>query len=486
MQSAAKVGVLLLVFIGLVVAGFEVLGHSLFAKPQTTYYAEFADASGLTEGTKILMAGVKVGTVGKIELANANTARLALIIEPTVKIPHGTVATIPSSLIGLGDAPLALIAPTGAIGFESVGATLRGTRASPLDSILPNSKETVAEMTRTLTAVRKLLEDGNLKSDVHQLMASTTTTIDRFGKLADAFQTQLARNQDELHRALVMGTQAVADVQHVTASVVKMLDEGTLQKSAKSILAQLQSTSLKADKLVGSMNDLINDPKLRGPAAQAAKNVADLTESSKAIVANVTEITGTSKSIAVNADKITKNGVAISDNFVGLSEKAGKVADGAIEIEAQLKSLLEKVNGIVGKGGKGPSLPKISGEMSLLRESNPGHFRSDFEVAVPAGKGKVHLGVFDAFEKNGLTVQYGVPFSSSIDVRYGMFAGKPGLGVDYASTSKVGLRTDVWDLNDPRFDARLKFDLGGGFVGWLGLDRVFRDNAPSIGLGVKF
>jgi phospholipid/cholesterol/gamma-HCH transport system substrate-binding protein len=108
------------------------------------------------------------------------------------------------------------------------------------------------------------------------------------------------------------------------------------------------------------------------------------------------------------------------------------------------------------------------------------------ELNVPVGKASVRLGVFDAFEKNGLTVQYDTPLSPSFDVRYGIFAGKPGLGVDYVSTSKVGLRADVWDLNDPRFDARLKFDLGGGFVGWLGLDRIFRDNSPSVGFGVKF
>jgi hypothetical protein len=40
-------------------------------------------------------------------------------------------------------------------------------------------------------------------------------------------------------------------------------------------------------------------------------------------------------------------------------------------------------------------------------------------------------------------------------------------------------------LNDPRFDLRFRYDFGGGLIGWFGMDRVFKDNAPFIGIGIK-
>ncbi|MFX4493701.1 MlaD family protein, partial [Acinetobacter baumannii] len=80
------------------------------AKPRL-FYAEFADAGGLAPGAKVLMAGVKIGSVTKVKLANPKLARLTLNIDEGIHIPVGTSATVQGSLTGLGDTPLVLIPP---------------------------------------------------------------------------------------------------------------------------------------------------------------------------------------------------------------------------------------------------------------------------------------------------------------------------------------------------------------------------------------
>ena len=84
-----------------------------------------------------------------------------------------------------------------------------------------------------------------------------------------------------------------------------------------------------------------------------------------------------------------------------------------------------------------------------------------------------------------MDLQLGKRLNPSLDYRYGVYGGRPGLGVDYAFTPKFGLRTDLWDINDPRFDARLRVELGGGLIAWLGADRIFHDTALTIGVGVR-
>jgi hypothetical protein len=47
------------------------------------------------------------------------------------------------------------------------------------------------------------------------------------------------------------------------------------------------------------------------------------------------------------------------------------------------------------------------------------------------------------------------------------------------------LRGDLFDINNPRADLRARFDLGGGFYGWLGASQVFKRNAVTVGVGFR-
>jgi phospholipid/cholesterol/gamma-HCH transport system substrate-binding protein len=482
MQSAAKVGLLLVVFIGLLIGGYAVLGRSLFGRATQTYYADFSDASGIAPGTQVLMAGVKVGSVGTIRLVNPKLARMSLLLDKDVQVPTGTVAMLPSSLIGLGSSPVELTPPAQLTGGNvRPGSVLPGRKGGPLDNVLPDADKTVAEFTKTLTAVRKLLEDQRLQQDVKELIRTSTTTIDRFGKLANNVNYQLATNQASVQRAIIKGTQAVADVQQVTAAVVRLVNEGKIQGNVKEILAELTSASRRADQLVANMNKLVTDPSL----PRTTRNVADITETGKSIAANVNQITETGKAVATNTEAITRNGVTISQNAITLTEKANVIADNAIEIEKQLQGVLERIGGFFTRRpgtGRGFS---FTTEMDLIHESDPGRFRTDLSINIPTGGGRVNAGFYDAFESNKLILQYGKDVTGSLGYRYGIYGSKPAVGVDYQIAPRAYLRTDLWDINNARFDARLRYEFGNGLVGWVGMDRIFRDNAPTFGIGIR-
>ena len=90
MQSTAKVGLLLVVFVALFVGGYAILGKSLFAHSGDVYYVTLSDAGGVTEGTQVLMAGVSVGTVTQIKLTSPKVARMKLDIVKGTRIPLGS------------------------------------------------------------------------------------------------------------------------------------------------------------------------------------------------------------------------------------------------------------------------------------------------------------------------------------------------------------------------------------------------------------
>jgi phospholipid/cholesterol/gamma-HCH transport system substrate-binding protein len=355
---------------------------------------------------------------------------------------------------------------------------MQGYKGSPLDGILPESRQTVAELNKTMVAFRKLLEDQKLQSKVSDLLTTTNKTLDRFGTLANNVSSLLASNQANFGRAITAATAAVEDVHTVTMKVAEMMRDGKLQKNAVAIVDRMNVISKHADELVENLNKLVNDPKLRGPMATSMSNVAEITNTGKTIANNVADITK-------NGTTISENAAVVSKKAIILTDKATEIATKASEIEDQLKGVLDKVGGFFNKAPGSKDIPKISTEMDLVRSSQPGYWRTDVSFGIPLQDSTLNFGLYDALSSNKFTVELSKPVSSRLSYRYGVYASSPSVGVDYLLAPRWSLRGDAWDINAARLDLRTGYDMGNGLIGWLGFDRVFHDNAFTIGIGVR-
>src|SRR5690606_4799149 len=121
MASAWKVGVFVIIFAGLMLGVYAVLQKSLFAVEQDSYVVVFDDAGGLTTGSAVLYAGVKIGEVGAVELTEDSKAKVILSIDADRKIPLGTTAVLPGSFISIGDRQLLLKPPASVDGYYASG-----------------------------------------------------------------------------------------------------------------------------------------------------------------------------------------------------------------------------------------------------------------------------------------------------------------------------------------------------------------------------
>lgn len=480
MQNAARVGILVAVFVGLLYGAYAMLGRSLFQPAVKRYYADFEDANALVPGARIMISGVRVGNVSAVDLIEPRKARVTMLLDPKIVLPEGTVAITPSSLLGFGDTPIMLETPLAGGGAAlAPDSVLVGKKAGPLDSISPDANKTVEELNAILAEVRTIVADKETKSDIKALIANSQATVASFGKLADRLDKVVASNQNQINQALTRGTAAIADVQRVTAAVAELIEGGQLQGDAKAILAQLKETSKEADQLVANMNTLVADPSI----SQTTRNVADMTETGKQIAADVKTMTETGKGIATDAKAVSENAITLSKNAITLTEKTEKVLDGAIELEEKLKGILDKVGAAI--PGKGLPRPDITATMDLMRSQNLDRWRTDATLTYKTGGGRIDFGIYDAFEGNKITLQYGTKLDDRFSYRYGIFASKASAGVDYRFNSKLSLRNDFWDINNPRYDARLRYEFGNGLYGWAGVESIFRQNAPVFGIGIQ-
>ena len=128
MQNAGKVGVLVVAFFAMLYMAYAMIGKDLFAQKHTFYTATFADAGGVSAGTRILMAGVNIGTVSEVKLKSPTEAEMKLSITHTIEIPKGAVAQIPSSLTGIGESDIIIVPPSISQGTLEAGGNLKGVR----------------------------------------------------------------------------------------------------------------------------------------------------------------------------------------------------------------------------------------------------------------------------------------------------------------------------------------------------------------------
>lgn len=479
MQSAAKVGLLLVAFVGLLFGAYSILGKSLFGPHPDVYYVSLPDAGGVSEGTEVLMSGVNIGAVGDVKLAGARVARMRLDIQRGVRIPEGSVVQIPVSLIGFGDNPVTIVPPDRQTTvFLTPGSMISGSKGSPIEALLPGSRQTVAELNKTMAAFRKILENEKLQARVVELLDTSNKTLAHFGDLATSANGMLVVNQAKINSAITAATDAVQDVRKVTYRIAELVQGGKLQNDTVAIMDRLKVIARHADELVQSLNKFVNDPKLREPIARSASNVADITE--------------TGKKIATNVQTMTKNGTAISENAavisgkaITLTDKANEIATKASEIEDQLKSVLDKVSGFFSKAPSTGGLSKITTEIDLLRQTDPGYWRTDVTFYYPFQESMLSVGLYDALASNKFTAELSKPLTKRLDLRYGVYASSASVGVDYLLAPRFSLRGDLWEINDPRLDLRTNYDFGNGFIGWLGVDRVLKQNAVTFGVGVR-
>ncbi len=471
MSSSAKVGLLVIVFVTLLISGLSVMGKSFSRDKTDTYYGVFADATGVRPGAKITMAGVVVGTVESVQLDGATRAKAKLNMNLNLRIPAGSSILISAPLIGVGESALTVVVPEVSVtSFLQVGANIPGAKASPVDNLLPGVKDTIKELNKTLIAVRGLVEDEKLRSGLTAMLSTTGKTLEKFGRLADRVELTLSQSQGDINQIIKSASAVVSDVRTSTKAIASMVADGKFKSEFEAILSKAKGLEERADQLMVSIDKLVNDPKLRDPLAKTVANFEKISES------------GTR--IAANTEKIVQDGTVISSNAVAITEKAKVIADKAIELEDQLKALLQKADGIAKKGAD-LGIKKVTTQFDLMRQTNPGYWRTDVNFSIPMSGGTLNAGLWDAFNTNKINLQLGKELNSNLAYRVGIFASKPSFGVDYRLAPRMTLRGDVWDINKPRFDLRARYEFGNGLFGWFGFDRMFERTTPTFGVGIK-
>lgn len=471
MQAPAKVGGLVILFAAMGTGALALLGKGIFEKRTTVYRVVFSDAGGLAPGSRVTLSGVLVGRVDKMALEGPNKAVATISVDEKTLIPTGSQALLPASLISIGDLEVRLQPGSGTPLQE--GAEIPGRVTSPLESLMPESGKTLAKLDETLASLNKLLNDKELKGSITGLAASGqkaldagTQTATNVGKLVNRMDGLVQGSQGEFKQILASTKRTMGQVEGLVGEFNRIAKKGELEKETVALLAELKAAAQKGNELVAEMTKIAADPELRASMKTTLDNAATMSESGTKIAKNVEEISTT--------------GIEASKNANELMKKANVLADDLAKLMESFKKTFEKVG-----GGAASTLNQVKFEADLQASTDSGNIRTDLNAIIPLGNERLRLGMFDAFESNRFNLQLQKPLAEGLDFRYGVYASKLGVGVDYLLAPSWKLRGDLFGLNDPRLDLRLRYDFSGNLYGWVGLDRALTSNVPVMGVGIR-
>ncbi|HKK37908.1 MAG TPA: MlaD family protein [Cryomorphaceae bacterium] len=297
-RKEVKIGLVVVVAIGLLVVGLNYLkGVNVFSQP-TVYYGVYERINGLEESNPIMVNGYKIGQVQSIKILNDGTGRLLvkMMVDKEIALPEDTKALLKSGdLLGsmqvhfiLGESSeLAQSGDTltpdveGDL-VEEVNAQLKPIKLkaesliSSVDSVIrvievilnAESQQNLIESFKGINNAIASLERTSFRVDT--LVEEQRSKINSIFSNIDNLSSTLSQNSEELDNIIknfsqISDTLAQADI---AATVVK----------ANAALAEVQIITEKINKGEGSLGMLINNPDLYNKLESASNNLDLLVE----------------------------------------------------------------------------------------------------------------------------------------------------------------------------------------------------------------
>ena len=142
-STAAGVGVVVIVAAAIMVAAYVLLASAGIIGNTYTVTADFPDAQGITKGTEVRLAGVKIGEVEDITLTPSNRALFKMRILQRYPIPPDAKFQIATT--GLLTSPIIAVVPA-AQGPPERGA-YHGMAEPTMDQLLPQAQRLLRPLT---------------------------------------------------------------------------------------------------------------------------------------------------------------------------------------------------------------------------------------------------------------------------------------------------------------------------------------------------
>ena len=396
--------------------------------------AVFNDVLRLSRGAEVRMAGVLVGKVDDFELTPDKQALVLMRISRRYKdaIPSDSTARVTTGgLTGVGDYYVEIVPGSSSTPVQP-GKYLRTARMPRVDDLLVQVKDIVTGAQKSLGSIQDILQSPKTRQSLENIIANVDDTTKSAAGLVEDVRKLLASNKPELERTLDRALAGVEDFAAAGKDIRSALERGGVNR----------------------VDELLTR------AEGAAKNLEAATQRLRELAEDKTIETQLRETIA----------------------SAHEAAKGAAEIVGRLQRVLgprERQRA----GTPAAAIPGGGSRLDAFVKTDTGDFRVDYNLTIPGRRNDFYrIGAFDLGENTKLNLQVGQMLGDRSAFRYGFYASRIGVGYDRRLADNLDLQLDLYRLNDPRLEGKLRYGLSRDWGAWIGVEDVFGEGGALLGL----
>ncbi|GAA3982494.1 MlaD family protein [Hymenobacter antarcticus] len=262
MSKEIKVALLAIVAIVVLVFGYNFLRGSNLLSSDRTFYATYPDVDGLNVGAAVILNGIKVGQVKKMELMpeKGNAVRASLELEKGIVLGDSTLASLGGSLLGSKTITLSLGRNTKEFtGGEELKTESSAGIAGLATALQARALPVLTSLDSTLRHVNSIINkdaETNIQGTLLGARASTEALLALIAS-NQANVNQITRNFAQMSVALNKTTVKLDKI----ASNFSQLSDSLKSAPVGPALRRLDATLADAQTTVQTLNTALNDQK---------------------------------------------------------------------------------------------------------------------------------------------------------------------------------------------------------------------------------
>lgn len=499
LNAAAKVGIVTVIAGILFLLSISQISN-LRGSEGAQYRVLFSSVGGLQERAPVLLAGVPVGYVKKLELADNNQVQVTLqLTRSDVKLyrvreaekdPVGSyyVYTITGNLMGdkwmeIKPGPVQPNEPALASGAQVIGES-----PVTLDDLAREGSLVMGEFRQSVDALNGLVADkkfqsdikltvenfrdisGNLKGVSADAKVIVASLGERVTRLSDSIETVVTHVDDTVLAFQDDASAVGKDLRGLSGSANRMLAKN--EGHVDTIVMNLRDTSVALKKAMRSVEALADNEQLSEDVVEAVHNFRRTSEEIQGIASDI-------RSISADPE---------------VQQDLRETVSNAKQASASAARVMGKVEGI----SKGISKTKWVGlEADQQWDLHQGEAHTNLNAyLLPHGAYGAKLGVDSLGNQNLVNIQ-AMRNWENFRLRAGIVRSEFGLGADARLfNKKLELNLDAYDTSDPQVDLLGKFFFGPDFYVTGGYRNLFNNKRldhpgeerayPVIGAGKRF
>lgn len=317
-------------------------------------------------------------------------------------------------------------------------------------------------------------------------------------KILKPGQTMKSMKLPNVDDIMTQVTDIIAGLNSSVDSVNEILEDPKMRKALDNILGNVEITTERTAALAADVQRLLaeNRPEIDGilrDVGNAANDFAQVTKEVRLALQSggtqqVQAALASAARAAENLEMATKRirelaeDENISADIKETLSNARQASEDAASVASKLKDVFA---GRIPKAGgprKGP-IPGEGARLDVLAGSKVGDLRLDYNYTFPGnGNSFYRAGLYNLGDNTKLNLQLGEILSERSAFRYGLYASKLDIGYDWIMKDNMSLQLDLFSPNDPRLEALFRYDFSPNMGALLGIEDLFGDTRGMVGL----